>query len=267
MRFDLTSFTDAGTHALFDPGAVEPLPEDSPFREWEAWVRRLESTGSCLTYNEGGDGDTKLKLVVDEPFDDPGQTRSRLLSGAVLRVPTGRLHFAGIEYVFWDGHPKPNLKAAGAGARVPPGNYAVEGFHVDWSGRGPEAERERDAMLQPGDRQYARRFDGCIAPLCVLTILAAAVSALLMLCLSGRPWASKLAWAAAAACVAAAAVAMLWLTSRSPRMDRWAAADETMWKRYPQFVVILTPLPDAAPLAGFAAARILADATDEEAAS
>ena len=31
MRFDLTSFTDAGLHALFDPGAVEPLPEDAPF--------------------------------------------------------------------------------------------------------------------------------------------------------------------------------------------------------------------------------------------
>ena len=263
MRFDLTSFTDAGIHALFDPGAVEPLPEDPPFCEWEAWVRRLETTGSCLTYKEGGDGDVKLKLVVDEAFDDPGQTRTPLLSGAVLRVPTGRLHFAGIEYVFWDGHPRPDLTAVGPEARVPPGNYSVEGIDVDWSRRGPDAERERDAMLQPGDRQYARRLEG-VAPLCVLTILAAVVSALLVLVVSNRPWPWKLTLVAAAACVALAAFAVLCVMERSPQMDRWTAADEAMWKRYSQFVVILTRLPDAAPLDGFAPARIQADATAEE---
>ena len=140
----------------------------------------------------------------------------------------------------------------------------MEGFYVDWSRRGPEAERERDAMLQPGDRQYARRVNGCIAPLCVLTILTAAVSALLVLVVSGRPWAWKLTWLAVAACAAAAAVAALWLMDRSPRMDRWTAADETMWKRYPQFVVILTRLPDDTPRNGFAPARMLADATAED---
>ena len=256
MRFDLTSGTDAGLHALFDPGAVEPLPGDPPMREWEAWVRRLEHSGACLTYDEGGDGDVKLKLVVDEDFDDPGQTRTELLSGALLRVPTGRLFFAGIEYLFWDGHPRPNLKAAGREVRVPAGNYELQGLEVDWERLGGDAERERDAMLEPGDRRYARRFNGCVAPLGVVTVMASIVTSFLVLVLSGRPWAWRLTWLAVAGGAAAAAVGVLWRMSGSPRMKRWEDADKAMWERYPRLVVILRRLPDGTAVDGFTPARM-----------
>jgi len=180
MRFELTSGTDAALHVLFDPAAVTPMRDGEAMLDGDA-VERLEGAGAILTVDEGGDGEARLTLVVDEAYDDDGPAgRHDAFKRPLLRVPSGRLYFTGVEYVFWDGHPQPMLKSLEPHARVPPGDYAAEGFRVSAASRAGGA---------------GGLFNNVVAPLGIFVVLACLIGTVVALLVRGRPWAWKLRWA------------------------------------------------------------------------
>lgn len=125
MRFDLTSSTDAASHAIFDPGSLGhrfAAPQDS--FDGDALAAET-AAGNILELYTAADGTEEFAVFVDEepaaPF--PGGYEKRGGPG-ILRVPGGRLMARGVEEV----HPgdKPQVVFAPGEARVPPGDYRVE---------------------------------------------------------------------------------------------------------------------------------------------
>ena len=241
MRYDLTSGTDASAHALFDPDAVLRIDADTPYPDWERWVRTQEATGRVLHYSDGADGKLHMKVVIDEPFDDPGHVRGPGIEGAVLRVPSGTLSLGGIEYLPAIGGrpPRPNLVSS---VEVPPGNYRVEAFEVEWDETDGRAERERREMLQPGDCEYARFVTRCACPACVAVTIACLAFNLGMLLLR-KPWLWKLTAIACSLAVTLLATGTMRLLMYGARMRRWEEAEAAIERHYPHLVVILTRLP------------------------
>jgi hypothetical protein len=262
MRYDLTSGTDLSSHALYDPDAVVPIDADTPYPEWECWVRGQERDGRVLHYSNGADGRIFLKLVVDEGFDDPGHIRGPGVEGAVLRVPSGELCLSGVEFLPAIGGRPPREKMV-SHVEVPAGNYHVEAFEAKWDESDGRAERERREMLQPGDCEYARFVHGVGCPACVAVMLAGLVFNLGMLFLK-KPWAWKVTAIGISVAVTLAAAGLMRLMTHCARMRRWEEAEAAIERHYPHLVVILTRLPGDEIPARFPAGRFGSGHEEEE---
>jgi hypothetical protein len=255
MRFTLTSGTDIAAHALYDPAAVTGVGDALAVRDPAAWARRLADDGRLLHYDTASDGEVRLQLCVDEAFTVAHpHTRVERLDGAILRVPSGELRLVGLEYAVPSradaAAPRPMLSTA----TIPPGVYRVTAWEIDYPDAHEAIGAERDALLQPGDRRYAGLVHGCLAPIGVVTILAAFCAGVVLLT-RNRPWDWRLPRIATAAVVLVASIAVLWRLFGSPRLDRWRRADETLWARYPHTVIELRRLPEGEMPAAFAPAR------------
>ena len=253
MRFDLTSGTDLGAHALYDPDAVIPIDADTPYPEWEQWMRSQEQAGRVLHYNDGSDGKIHMKVVVDEEFDDPGHVRGPGVEGAILRVPGGTLRLGGVEYLPAIGGRPPREKMV-TEVEVPPGNYRVEAFEVEWDENDGRAEAERRQMLQPGDSEYARFVNRCACPACAGLMLLCLAFNLGMLFLR-KPWLWKLTAIGCSLAVTLLAAGAMRMMTHCQRMRRWEEAEAAIERHYPHLVVVLTRLPGDELPARFPAGR------------
>lgn len=253
MRYDLTSGTDVGSHALYDPDAVVPIDADTPYPEWERWMRGQERAGRVLHYSDGADGRVRLKVVIDEDFDDVGHRRGPGVEGAVLRVPSGTLCMSGVEYLPAIGGRPPREKMV-TRVEVPAGNYQVEAFEVEWDENDGRAERERREMLQAGDSEYARFVNRCACPACVAVMLACLVFNLGMLFLR-KAWGWKLTAIGISLGVTLLATWVMHALTHCQRMRRWEEAEAAIERHYPHLVVVLTRLPGDVVPAHFPAGR------------
>jgi hypothetical protein len=253
MRYDLTSGTDLGSHALYDPDAIVRIDADTPYPEWEQWVRGQEGAGRVLHYSDGADGRVRLKLVVDEEFDDPGHRRGPGVEGAVLRVPSGTVCMSGVEYLPAIGGRPPRERMV-TRVDVPAGNYHVEAFEVEWDESDGRAERERREMLQPGDGEFARFVNRCALPACVGVMLLCLVFNLGMLFLR-KHWTWKLSAIGVSLAVTLIAAGLMRVMTRCERMRRWEEAEAAIERHYPHLVVVLTRLAGDEVPARFVAGR------------
>lgn len=141
MRYEVETGTDTGSLILCDPSA---LPADFERRFQTATVETLDALSraglACWIHAER-DGRFLLHTYVDESI--PGWLWAHLHSPQSvpeLRVPSGRLVFAGSEHRFHEsaGIDEPH-PPADAGAAIRPGTYAVTVYRA----RYPEGLLER----------------------------------------------------------------------------------------------------------------------------
>lgn len=151
MRFDLSSGTDAGLHLLYDPAAVmHRLTE--PYGKWHARILDDCRDANLIAYSNGGDGEARFRVYVDEAPDPDVSSRAFATSTGHLRVPSGRLFASGMEHL--DSRGRPPADAAEFAARnaelasceIPSGAYDVEAYDVD-----PESEKVQAAQQQAFD--------------------------------------------------------------------------------------------------------------------
>jgi hypothetical protein len=144
MRADLTSFTDAGMHALYDPSIAVPREEK---------VLDAVATGDLFVIDTASDGEIHLCVYVGEPLPEKFQPRiERTTCDALLRVPSGQLWASGVEYV---GYPEDGTATT---MTVAPGTYLADVYELDVSWDGeivPVLKRElgpsypREALFGP----------------------------------------------------------------------------------------------------------------------
>ncbi len=98
MIADLDCITDAGVFVVCDPEAVLHLIN----QDYDRLCGTIDdevTAGHLVACSYGGDGDMLFRLVVDEPVEERLVQRAQAKMVVVLRVPTGRLLAAGMEYL------------------------------------------------------------------------------------------------------------------------------------------------------------------------
>src|SRR3954452_2071900 len=126
MKFAVNAGTDRGSVVLFDPGILpSPLPSaTSDQKSTDEQFFKLVDEGRLLWFSLG-DGDFWLHAYVDEAvpaiFE---QFASDIETYSQFPVPTGTLHFIGMEYTF-DYNDR-----MGSSFEIAPGTYSVRAFEV-----------------------------------------------------------------------------------------------------------------------------------------
>jgi len=248
MQFHLATGSDSIAYALFDPAALEPFPADAPDDEWPRWFARQSAAGRLLECGPSEDN-LELKLLVDEPFEHAApHERKDVLEGAILRVPTGRLHLRGIEFVRAEDEDdrreeEIDTERNPARANLPAGTYRVTAFRVEY--RVPQARRDEEvqAMLQPGDFAYARAVEKGVTPVGCGVVLVATASAAVFV-LSASPWTWRFAAIGIAIGVGVFTFTTMMRLMSSPRVARVRDAEAEVDRRYPTKIVILRRLAD-----------------------
>ena len=144
MVFDLKAMTDAAMCAIFDPVALAHLLELS----WydidkmtgcdEGIVDQNQDAGNLITHSIASDGSFTFRFYVDEdPPEEAIDEPVSSFSGALLKVPSGKLCAVGYEYL-----PQKESRIAtiddydtddmGESHAIPPGNYRVDGYNLAW---------------------------------------------------------------------------------------------------------------------------------------
>lgn len=152
MRFDLESGTDAGIHVIFDPAAaIDLIRMDSAGKDGGETTEAGER-GDVLAYSYGGDGEMMFRVFVDE-HPDAGTIQRKIgeVQRGILRVPSGKLFCAGMEFLRVKGPDRqtpvepvdyPGTEPVCGPATVAPGTYDVELFDLDWDGEDERAASE-----------------------------------------------------------------------------------------------------------------------------
>lgn len=196
MKWILSGGTDGGSMALFDP---DGLPEE--FDEWVAQgaeadhYAALEADGRMFWVSDG-DGGFDICLFVDEPLpDDVSEFAEPLEGPAILHVPSGRLQFAGLEYMYRgdDSRLRRNL-SMGQAAELSPGSYRARFFRMRYPD-GFHAE-----LVRPHVSPAGRLMLAVAAPLGALGCLSGTLAFAAVFVLILRTW---------ALCVAAPALLVL----------------------------------------------------------
>lgn len=145
MRISLRGGTDAGTMALFDRAAL-PRDYHTPQFANPNW-KSLQMEEQICVLETSSDGEYVVDLVeelssIEIEF---GISRSR----SRLQVPSGTLHFCGIEFVFWpQGLSKyPHM---GQSLELACGVYEVEVFEIEY----PDDWEEDQLRQRLGNGRY-----------------------------------------------------------------------------------------------------------------
>ena len=140
MSSDLQLGSNHRHLALYDPAALPPdtpvdpdlaSPEPCPIPETA--IRDLAARGCAFFLHiPEGDCDVTLSVFVEEELPDRLRQRAnRLLTGAILSAPSGRLMAAGVEFMCLPGQTRRESESVPVG--VPPGDYGIEVFEcVRW---------------------------------------------------------------------------------------------------------------------------------------
>lgn len=236
MIADLFAYTDIAEYCLFDPAALADIvrsewPDGPEFAELD----KQQAQGNVLRYSIAADGDTVLRLFIDEPA--PAELLERAhhrTENALLRVPSGVLCWVGTENIQkWGRDPFParregKLKPDGEAVRLPAGNYRVYAGQL-----GEDYDSDGDT--------------GCCCFGCIGALLTAGAFLLVprwYFTAQARPWRIPLALAVAAAVLVWIILIVAWTKRRGkavkvarnpPRIDAFA---------------VLTRLPEGADLTG-----------------
>jgi hypothetical protein len=139
MVIDLESGTDVAIHALYDPEAV-PDSVQSLTEDWPTVSEQLTAEGRMLFWETHSDGGMNYRIFVDESLPPPLQRRAVVVGrDLLLRVPGGTLVACGGEYIndqeqLRKARQRPNgIGGLLSVATVPPGNYLIDGYVLDWS--------------------------------------------------------------------------------------------------------------------------------------
>ena len=175
MQTRITAATDIATFIIFDPASI-PADAINPKRPLEA-IETLTADGSAICYSFASDGEADFAVLVDEePADEWVARRRNGIDDVLLRVPSGRMIATGYEDLCGRGErkysPETFVPEMGDTAMVPPGDYAVEAFEIDW---GEDVVHEITARAIPGDEKLETIFGtsmGCVVWATILILPA-----------------------------------------------------------------------------------------------
>ncbi len=241
MRAQLRAEGRGRPFVLFDRLALTPSEQDLLPGTQIVEVLAAQCAAGCLLQFHGDDGE--CELFVDESLPPELAAAARWsVEGAMLRVPSGTLHWSHFVDLPWDDttRPGPYRPPAKRSTRIDiaPGNYRVSCGSFD----GLEAERAQwlRQLTTAADRRI-RVFGevvGCYA------VFLGGLGTVLTLALGW--WEGKLAhrWHFPLICAAAAAAGwlVLSLTARSRALVR--RAEQEVAQALPEFAICLERLPD-----------------------
>jgi hypothetical protein len=235
MILHLTASTDAAGYAIYDPAAIPSLAGAELEEAFETIVAQNE-LGNLILYSNSFDGQTLLRVYVDEdPAGDVVTRVANLVRNGFCRFPGGRICFAGVEDV-----QKANQECACRGdAELAPGNYAAEGFDVDWEpGRLRTVLRDRvgSGAYTLRGILYVTTGGGCLGV--IISLLTLALGALAGFWMIGV--------IATGVCLALLAASLL--LHKLPAVKRVNQAECELQMEFPPAILVLRRLPDPADI-------------------
>ena len=139
MRHVLEASTDGGSVVLWDPGALPDGFDVGYAADDSACVDAVFSVPTAYAFPDTGDGSFFLHLWIDEVIADDYERElvdiaslEGITDPEFLNVPTGRLHYGGIEYIFRDRNPD-SEGHMGASCTVEPGTYRLAAYQTGYS--------------------------------------------------------------------------------------------------------------------------------------
>lgn len=243
MNALLSSGTDAAGMVLFDPQAAREALAASP-DVGDDEVVAAAALGALLYWYTAADGTMALGVYVDEPVPAALLARAEHgASGLLLRVPSGRLVFAGVE-ILGDLQDEPaRWPGDEPGLDLAPGDYVLEAFEVAWSDADDRAFKA-DLRAEVGAvAMRATDVLGMVTGLLVMVTIASAIPAFVMLVARPARFLEALAMAGPWLLIAWLVVFGLW---RLPVVRRIEAARRRLEAAHPDAIVSLRRLPDGA---------------------
>jgi hypothetical protein len=233
MILHLRASTTAAGYAIFDPAAI-PRFIGADVEEMFETILVQNELGNLILYSDSDDGQTLLRVYIDEdPGDELMLRASHVARGGFCRFPSGRICFMGAEEVqLFQEQP-----ASNAGAELPSGQYAAEGFDVDW------APAELGDALRDRVGKWAYIFRGMLYILAASGCLGAMTSGILFVV------AALAGYAEVAALVMICFMAVIvgsFMLRRLPMVKRVNAAEQNLQLQFPPVVLVLHRLPDDA---------------------
>jgi hypothetical protein len=258
MRHLFESGTDVACHALFDPAATAGAAA-------EELGEALAEGGRLLSLYTASDGSLALQLLVDEALPDAWRARAKtVVERLLLRVPSGTLVLAGLEYV---DNAEEVAKASSyaharsaslTSGRVLPGAYEADVLLLDWD----DAREIAPEMKRKLGVQYSvEQVLGPLTGVAFFVGLVGTIAALIGAAGSAVKGAWPPAWYVAAPLLLAAGfLAAKWL-----ERPEWCGRRRAAESEFPEVLVLLRRLPDDTDLASRrgGVAR-LAEAVDTE---
>jgi len=236
MECTLEGGTDGASMVLFDPAALpldfDAKSEDDPVTQLEELMR----LGRLCWINTEGDGHYTLGIYVraDLP-DDLEPFAKQIETYDCFHVPSGRLVFAGVEYVFQtDDSRLRKYPHMGEAIDVPAGTYPAVLFEFEYP-----TSFHKDLLKQrlSAAEFLAYRLMNTLAPIGCIALLV----------LLGSFWIMKWTlWAMMILPCGLGLIALPLLLSRLPIYRKGRAVYEGVRKEFPGYGVLLkTPLPAA----------------------
>ncbi len=229
MDLTLEAGTDAAGMVIFDPAG---LPDDfdakqkvEPIAQFEA----LAAAGRLYWINTQGDGDYTLGVVVGDRLPDRLQPYAKEVDQCFqFHIPSGRLYFTGIEYVFHvDDSALRKYPQMGQTADVSAGVYHAQFIEFDY----PD-EFHEDLLCQnlPPVQLRLHQLVNLLVPFGCVSLLAILGS------LAFLPWHT---WEATALPAGSILIALPLILSCLPAYRRANRVYKEIQNRYPGYGVLL----------------------------
>jgi len=242
--FELKSGTDCAVHALFDPASVLHIINDATqdFLTEDVLEQDVEQ-GHLFLYSQSTDGGVTFRIIVGEPEDEERiALASHRVAGALLRVPSGRLYAAGMEYLCRPGEPPVSAEEysvwpewMGQTAAVPAGDYLLDAYEA------PDEERPPTRL----DRWVG--WAACLGCLATLVGTALAISLPLVGVLAGEDWRWVWFYWKIGVLIVWPPILIAWkVAARLPTRRQWEQRQEELRERFPfDVLIVLRPLPES----------------------
>ncbi len=241
MRYDLKAFTDVAGFAFYDPAAVPHLLAGS-IDVTKASEEEM-AKGRMLAVKAVSDGDARLRVYVEEdPPEELRRRREHAVGECLLRVPSGRLVFSGLEDLWKrrkeDIRPGDFSPATGAECTIPPGDYLAEAISLVW---GDDLELAVDEIKTRADRFV----HNCVGPLMGLVVFGTVLVLPGVLLIAG--WRHVWSVLKYALIVHAAFWPLVWLYFRlsGAWSPEYRQKEEDILAEHPTLVLSLRKLPGA----------------------
>jgi len=265
MKLDFHPASDAAMYVLFDPAAMPDLLAPEAWRKegignWVDATYEEAKRGNIWVYDDNIDGDPHVRVYVDEePEIRLGRLAQNHLRDSLLHVPSGRIFCMGGEYVNTAQQPYttpetylPKEGYLGSEGRIPPGEYHLSAFEVDWE-QGDVENKIREHMGEEYaavlDRDGNRMGVGCL-------VTAGAVIAGVI------AWYNTATWQNFGVALAVLAVVLVvmwwWITGRGQAKEVQEAYQrrEAALADWPGIVIVLHRLEKYTVPEKFAVARM-----------
>jgi hypothetical protein len=254
MPVDLTAASREQHLVLFDPAAIPadaPVDPDMLAQEPKLMPRpammRLASSGDALILHiPTDDCEARLRVFAGEEPPEPLRRKGAVvLSGARLRVPSGRLRADGLEFLVRPGEAREHSLAQEA--EIPAGHYGIEVVNLQgWKARNRLTEGRRGMGAAA---TAVHRLVTVYTWLGILLLFANIFVAPMILLWfhESDGWSGVLRAGAVIAVVDAVGFGGFWVLQaaqkRLPILSRVGEADAVFERENPDIIVILRGLP------------------------